>query len=182
MKSRTVSIDQIPSKPTASPLLAERMSGLLEKVRTRAYELFDRRGRENGHDLDDWFQAENELGALTTARIDESETETRIHIERAEFSADQLKVYAEAQAITVEGASVQTVASDGSPQTSVTERTLFGRYELPTMINAASVTATLQNGVLEIFATKAEPAVEQAKDGPKPTPLKPRSGDRSAVA
>ena len=27
----------------------------------RAYELYEKRGREHGHDLDDWLQAEREL-------------------------------------------------------------------------------------------------------------------------
>lgn len=30
-------------------------------IRTRAYQLFEQRGCEPGHDLDDWLQAEAEL-------------------------------------------------------------------------------------------------------------------------
>ena len=30
-------------------------------IARRAYELYERRGREHGHDLDDWLQAEREL-------------------------------------------------------------------------------------------------------------------------
>lgn len=30
-------------------------------IARRAYELFEERGREDGHDLDDWLQAEREL-------------------------------------------------------------------------------------------------------------------------
>jgi len=33
----------------------------LELVRLRAYELYEKRGREDGHDLDDWLQAESEI-------------------------------------------------------------------------------------------------------------------------
>ncbi len=32
-----------------------------EKIRFRAYELFEQRGCEHGRDLDDWLQAESEL-------------------------------------------------------------------------------------------------------------------------
>ena len=32
-----------------------------ERIRTRAYALYELRGREDGHDLDDWLQAEAEL-------------------------------------------------------------------------------------------------------------------------
>ena len=31
------------------------------EVRLRAYELYEARGREDGHDLEDWFRAEGEI-------------------------------------------------------------------------------------------------------------------------
>jgi len=34
---------------------------LEERIRVRAYELYEQRGKQDGHDLDDWFQAEAEL-------------------------------------------------------------------------------------------------------------------------
>jgi hypothetical protein len=34
-----------------------------EQIRVRAFEIFEQRGREDGHDLDDWLQAEAELTA-----------------------------------------------------------------------------------------------------------------------
>lgn len=37
-----------------------------ERVRRRAYELYELRGKQNGQDLDDWLTAEAELSA--TAR------------------------------------------------------------------------------------------------------------------
>ena len=32
--------------------------GREEQIRTRAYELYEARGREEGHDLEDWLEAE----------------------------------------------------------------------------------------------------------------------------
>jgi len=32
-----------------------------EQVRSRAYELYEKRGRENGHDVDDWLEAKSEI-------------------------------------------------------------------------------------------------------------------------
>jgi hypothetical protein len=34
-----------------------------EQIRVRAFGIFEQRGREEGHDLDDWLQAEAELTA-----------------------------------------------------------------------------------------------------------------------
>jgi hypothetical protein len=31
-----------------------------EQIRQRAYQLYEQRGREDGHDLDDWLTAESE--------------------------------------------------------------------------------------------------------------------------
>ena len=34
---------------------------LEEQIRLRAYELYEERGREDGHDFDDWLRAEEEI-------------------------------------------------------------------------------------------------------------------------
>jgi len=36
-------------------------SELRRRIRARAFELYVQRGREEGHELDDWLQAEEEL-------------------------------------------------------------------------------------------------------------------------
>ena len=44
---------------------------LQEQIRLRAYELYEQRGRDDGHGLDDWLQAESEVTqqkAKTVAR------------------------------------------------------------------------------------------------------------------
>jgi hypothetical protein len=33
----------------------------LERIRDRAYELYEARGREDGHDQEDWLEAEAEI-------------------------------------------------------------------------------------------------------------------------
>ena len=38
-----------------------------EAIRTRAYELYVERGMEDSHDLEDWFQAEEELASGSTS-------------------------------------------------------------------------------------------------------------------
>lgn len=39
---------------------------LQEQIRRRAYELYEQRAKEDGHDVDDWLQAESEARALVT--------------------------------------------------------------------------------------------------------------------
>ena len=40
-------------------------SELEERIRVRAYEIYEQRGRDEGHDIDDWVQAEAELTGKT---------------------------------------------------------------------------------------------------------------------
>jgi Protein of unknown function (DUF2934) len=37
-----------------------------EQIRQRAYELYESRGREDGHDVDDWLTAEEEITKRST--------------------------------------------------------------------------------------------------------------------
>ena len=41
--------------------LAESAEQVREKIRKRAYEFFELRGKEDGNDLDDWLKAESEV-------------------------------------------------------------------------------------------------------------------------
>ncbi len=54
MKRRSTS-DPIPTE------LKAQTPELDERIRRRAYELYEQRGRLEGHDVDDWLQAEAEL-------------------------------------------------------------------------------------------------------------------------
>ncbi len=50
-----------PHKKSPASTRAERHPNLEEEIRRRAFEIYVERGREDGHDLDDWLNAEAEL-------------------------------------------------------------------------------------------------------------------------
>ncbi len=53
----------MPKEPTKKPTANARTEShpnLEEEIRRRAYEIYEQRGREDGHDLDDWLRAEAE--------------------------------------------------------------------------------------------------------------------------
>jgi len=50
-----------PTKKQSAAVVAD--PSLEEKIRLRAYTLYEERGREDGHDVDDWLRAEAELTA-----------------------------------------------------------------------------------------------------------------------
>ena len=49
-----------PGTFTATSVLTEPKT-LEDQIRRRAYELYEKRGREDGHDLEDWLRAEEEV-------------------------------------------------------------------------------------------------------------------------
>ena len=51
-----------PPKKSPAPVTSEPHELALEhQIRLRAYELYEARGREDGHELEDWFSAKEEL-------------------------------------------------------------------------------------------------------------------------
>ena len=53
-------------RPTGS---VESLESLEERIRSRAYDLFERRGRADGRDLEDWLQAEWEENEKSPIRM-----------------------------------------------------------------------------------------------------------------
>ena len=53
----------MPSDPTKKPPLkaVSEPEQLQDQIRERAYELYESRGREDGHDREDWLRAEEEI-------------------------------------------------------------------------------------------------------------------------
>ena len=54
-------------KPSAT--VASEPQELEIQIRQRAYELYEARGREEGHDLDDWLRAEEEITAKSERAV-----------------------------------------------------------------------------------------------------------------
>ena len=50
-----------------------------EYIRLRAYEIYEERGRQDGHDVEDWLQAEAEIfGKRPTADSEEKKKEAQV--------------------------------------------------------------------------------------------------------
>ncbi len=49
------------SEKGSEPVTALDPTRLEDDIRRRAYELYEARGREDGHELDDWLQAKTEI-------------------------------------------------------------------------------------------------------------------------
>lgn len=66
-----------PATRSEQPRTTPNPTELEEQIHRRAYELYEARGREHGHDREDWLQAEAEILDRETAPIiEEPETDT----------------------------------------------------------------------------------------------------------
>lgn len=65
MKSPTA----IPTPARAPFPQADFPGGLQEQIRVRAYQLYEQRGRTDGHDLEDWLRAEAELAEAELTEV-----------------------------------------------------------------------------------------------------------------
>jgi hypothetical protein len=65
--------DEIEKKPSTLEPKSDEPTVLIpieQQIQQRAYELYEQRGRTDGHELDDWLQAECEIkGTLVNAAI-----------------------------------------------------------------------------------------------------------------
>jgi len=67
-----------PLRPISDP------NELQEQISRRAYELFEARGREHGHDREDWLQAEAEIIGSQGIELRIPQPETRNSIRESE--------------------------------------------------------------------------------------------------
>ena len=57
------------TNPRTKPVDSAKPPNLEEEIRKRAYELFEARGGENGHEFEDWRRAEEEIMGNNTNPI-----------------------------------------------------------------------------------------------------------------
>jgi HSP20 family protein len=136
----------------------EEVQNLFDRIRRRAYGLFEWRGRGHGQDVDDWLAAERELLWTPPAELTEKEDAYQARIAAPGFDAKELQVSATPQCIVVKGQADHVgEKEEGNIRFSeFAERTLFRRIDLPEPIDVDKVKATLDKGLLLLTAEKAE--------------------------
>ncbi|HWF67177.1 MAG TPA: Hsp20/alpha crystallin family protein [Acidobacteriaceae bacterium] len=129
------------------------------EVRQRAFEFFDKRGRELGHDLADWIHAEHEVLGWPAAELAEKNGEYKLEMTLPGFSANQVEVTATPTEIVVHSAikPETKAAEDHVLWTEFGPNDVYRQFRLPQPIDVAKTSAALDNGLLKIIATKMPP-------------------------
>ena len=166
MQAQTA-LEKKPATTTTSPFfveaekLLEEMKEVSQSVAKRAYELFDTRGRELGHELEDWFCAEFELMRWVPVELKEADGKIVVRAEVPGFNAANIKISVEPKLLTISGKKEETKENeDAKRYISELRANQFCRtLTLPKTVDATKAQAALKDGVLELTLPKA-PASE----------------------
>jgi HSP20 family protein len=167
MKSTPASF---PQRATSVPIvrlsegdtLAEHMGQMSAAIARRAYELFEARGFEDGHDWQDWFRAESELLAPVPVKVAETDQELHVRAEVPGFTDKDVEVRVEPRRLIICGKKQQTSEQDkGRAVRKVEKSDEFVRVvDLPHEIDPDKVRATLENEMLTITLRKVNPSTK----------------------
>jgi HSP20 family protein len=133
------------------------MKEFSQSVARRAYEYFEARGREFGHELEDWFRAESELMRCVPVEIKEADGQITVRAEVPGFAADEIKVSVEPQRLVISGKSEKTT-EETKEQTLLSEfrsNQFCRELRLPSEVEPDKTTAAIKDGVLELVFAKA---------------------------
>lgn len=128
----------------------------LDAVRQLAFDLFEKRGRELGHDLEDWLKAEQQLFGSPAAELAEKNGAYEIGITLPGFEAKDVEVTATPSEVIVHAATEEEkkTQKDKVLRTEFASNDVYRRFEVPIAIDVDHVTAKLNNGMLLIKAPK----------------------------
>ncbi len=145
--------------PSDPALLQRKMQEVQLAIARRAYELFEARGREHGHDCDDWFRARSELVCPVSVSMSESEDRIIIRADVGGFDETELEVSVEPSRITIMGKKTTrgTKAEGGTiERTTTPPDQVLEVFDLATEVMPEHVVVELQAGVLK-FELPAAP-------------------------
>lgn len=134
-------------------------------IARRAFELFEKRNREHGHDSEDWFRAESELIRPVSIMIHESSEKLSLHANVFGFTEKELLVSIEPKRVAIlgrkeiaaEAVGRELEFSDWYPDQ------ILRVIDLPIEIDPDGAVVELQTGMLKFELPKA---VTSVKEGP----------------
>lgn len=152
----TIAVQKVTEEKSLPSTWLDAIQNFSERVRAKAFELFERSGRQDGHDVDQWLEAEKELMSVPRCEINDTGTAVELRVDAPEFDVKQIEVSALPDSILIKAkASEEREETKGGVRhTEIVDRSLFRRILLSKPIDVNSVTAKLEKGVLNIAAKR----------------------------
>lgn len=156
-----VAIEKVDEKKISTASVFEEIKALTEKIRERAFAIFEGRQGADGSPAEDWLQAKHDLLCGCESELVEQHGAFDVRMNAPGFEPGEVKITALPDALIVKAASTHThEKNEGNVRfCEFGQKTLFRRFDLPEPINLDKVTAELNNGVLHLTAAKAKQQV-----------------------
>ena len=148
-----VAVEKVNGSGKTLPIF-EQIAQRLEAVQRRAFELFEERGREAGHELDDWLKAEGELLGCPKNELTEKDGAYQVRICLPGFEAKDVEVTATPKEVIVHAAThtEKKTRKEAVTRTEFGSDEVYRRFVVLNPIDVNKVKATLEKGVLTINA------------------------------
>jgi HSP20 family molecular chaperone IbpA len=138
---------------------ADDLQHLYDRIASRAFEIFEDNGSQDGRDLADWLQAEAEFVHPLHIGVTESPDTLTVRADVPGFKQEDLNIEVEPARVTISGSRETTKDSkDGKAvYTETCSNQILRVVDLPAKVDVQSVKTTVKDGVLELDLKKASP-------------------------
>jgi len=161
-----VAVEKVDEKKVGTASIFQEINDLYERIRQRAFEIFEGHHGGEGFATEDWLNAERDLLCSCESELVEEDGRFEVRMNAPGFDPGEVKVTALPDALIVSASSSHKhEKKEGNVRfCEFGRKTLFRRFDLPEPINLDKVTADLNKGVLHLTAAKAK---QEAAPKPK---------------
>ena len=135
----------------------EQVNEFAKVIEARAYEIYERRGREEGHAFEDWLRAESELRCMVPVGILEGPEQLEVNVRLLGCLPREIEACLEPHRLCIR-VGKEEEKSQKTGEEGYAERCLDGIFlalNLPDQVDPAKVMATFKDGNLCLTLPRA---------------------------
>ena len=135
----------------------EQMNEFAKVIEARAYEIYERRGREEGHALEDWCRAEAELHCMVPVGILESPEQLEVNVRLLGCLSSEIEACLEPHRLLLRAGKEEGKSQNPGAEGYTGPRldSIFLALNLPDQIDPAKATAVFKDGNLCLTLPRA---------------------------
>jgi HSP20 family molecular chaperone IbpA len=151
-----ITIHRCKGAETRSPTFLERLDVIADSIRNLALRIIWHRSCETRSELDNWLQAQLKVVWSTASEFVDDEEEFRAHIALPGFDANAIQVSAMPEALVIQAVAADIHHAERADMRfcEFLGKTVFRRLELPSTIEVDQVSASLEQGILDVTAPR----------------------------
>jgi HSP20 family molecular chaperone IbpA len=151
-----ITVHRCKSAETRSPTFLERLDAIADSIWNLALRTFWHRSCTSSSEQDNWLQAQLKIVLSTASEFVDHEEEFRAHIVLPGFDANAIQVSAMPEALVIQAVAADIHNADRADICCCEffGKTVFRRLELPATIEVDQVSASLEQGILDVIAPR----------------------------